>query len=199
MWRVSSVLALNGLSTPFTFSDEAKERGTAVHAFVEHHARGITAPLFTPEVTERAKPFVSASERWFADFRPDVLFSERRVVSKQQRCTGRIDLGVGLHGKPTIVDVKSGGHSAWHGIQVCGYVDLANADPELSVLGGGPWQRAILYLHDDGSYRWFGPLDLLKAGPHDAYLWRAALALTCWKYDHGYLSVVDRENPDDAN
>lgn len=207
MWRVSSTLSLNGLSTPFKFSPEAAERGTAVHAFVEHHAHGEAAPMLFDEVAVRSAPYVLAARKWFADLLPTVLFTERRVASITKRSTGRIDLGVIVRNEIVIVDVKSGGHAPWHGIQVCGYCDLADADPELSEIlrreakrigvSQDRWKRGILYLHDNGTYRWHGPLDLLKSGPNDAYLWRAAQALVCWKYDNGYLQVIDSQNPEE--
>ena len=200
MWRVSTVLNLSGLSTQHQFSQPARGRGTAVHDYVEAKALKKEAIVYANE----HEPYIVACDQWFADFKPKVLFTERRVVSKQKRCTGRIDLGVIVEmalGEHVIVDVKTGSQADWHGIQVAGYCDLANDDPELTNLllkhTFGPWSRAILYLQDNGKYKWHGPLELLQRGPQDTYLWRSALALIQWRFDHGMLSITDPENPDD--
>lgn len=198
MWRVSTILKLEGISTPFHFSPEAARRGVAVHKAAEAMAAGRR-----PTNSEETAPYVAALARWFDDFAPIIVFSERRVASRDLRLTGRMDLGVVIKDKPMIVDVKSSdGTSAWHGMQVCAYQDLANSDPEtrelLAAHARGPWQRAILYLRSNGKYDWRGPLDLLARGPHDAQLFRAAHMLVAWKYDHGMITTIDAENPDDV-
>lgn len=179
-------------------------RGTAVHKAAEALARGERATN-SPETA----PYVAGVTAWFGDFRPTILFAERRVVSESKRNTGRIDLGVLIADDPVIVDVKtSDSTSPWHGIQVAAYQDLANDDPETQQLlreyreqfgfsrSTRTWQRAILYLRSNGKYDWRGPLDLLRRGPTDAQLYRSALALLAWKYDHGLIKTIDRANPD---
>lgn len=199
MWRVSTVLALNGLSTPYSFSDAARDRGTAVHAFNEAIAFG-----WTGQAVDDDDPYAAqkrALVRWYEQFQPKVLVVEKRITSKEHRLTGRIDLGIVWKDAAIIVDLKTGAEASSHGIQVCGYVDLANNDQGMHDVVFkhviGPWDRAILYLKDNGTYHWRGPMTLLKAGPQDAFLWRSAHALTCWKYDNNLLSVIDSEHPDD--
>jgi len=198
MWRVSTVLSLSGLSTPYTFSREAQQRGLAVHAY--NHALAIGKPTGIPP-DDPYTPQKAALDRWYADFNPTVVEVEHRIISLTKRLTGRIDLAIVYHDDPIIVDVKTGASAACHGIQVSGYVDLANADPVMHerVLqhSFGPWSRALLYLHANGKYDWRSPLQLLQRGPQDDYLWRSAHSLVCWKYDHQLLAVTDPEIPDD--
>jgi hypothetical protein len=139
--------------------------------------------------------YKSALRNWYVDFRPTVLFTERRVTSERKRLTGRLDLGIVYNDDGVVVDLKTGANAPSHGIQVAGYADLANDDPALTELllrhTFGPWNRAILYLRGDGKYDWRGPMRLLQDGPQDAYLFRSAHALVAWRYDHGLLSVID--------
>lgn len=126
---------------------------------------------------------------WFQTYQPTVLFTERRVTNGRMRLSGRIDLGILYRGEPVVVDYKTGGASAAHGVQACGYLDLANADPVLRAMANGkPWRRAILRLPGNGQYRWVGEAEL---DPRDTFLWRSALALTAWRYDHGRLAETD--------
>jgi hypothetical protein len=198
MWRVSTVLSLTGLSTPYSFSEVARDRGTAVHAFNHGYA---LKRITTVEADDPYAPQKTALMRWYKEFDPLVIAVERRITSTEKRLTGRIDLAIVHRDTAIIVDVKTGGKSPVHGIQVCGYCDLAHSDSDLTdrVLKHtfGPWQRAVLYLQDSGSYHWRGPMTLLREGPQDDFLFRAAHALICWKYDHQLLSVMDSETPDD--
>lgn len=165
-----------------------RRRGTAVHAIAEAHAHGEAIP------SGELDGYVDGVRQWFLDCQPVVLATERRLVSKRQRVTGRIDLGIWLDGRPVVVDYKTGSRAPVHGIQVAGYVDLANEHPDMRALSRVlPWVGAILYLPGNGRYRWVGPQDL-DARNH--YLWRSALALVQWRYDHKLLTETDPENPD---
>ncbi len=197
MWRVSTILSISGLSTPRQFSPEARDRGTAVHTIAEGFALGKSFDFAIEH-----EPYADALAAWFRDFKPQTLFTERRITNREKRITGRVDYGCILpDGDHTIVDFKTGSPAPSHGIQVSGYCDLANDDKELTELllkhTFGPWSRAILYLKDNGKYDWRGPIRLLQDGPQDTYLWRSAHSLVCWRFDHGLLSITDSENPDD--
>lgn len=196
MWRVSSVLTLSGLSQPYRLSQPAADRGTAVHAAGERLGQG---HLYDQPEDSHA-PFVDALQQWFADFKPTVLFTERRVTNKAMRLTGRIDLGCLLDDAALIIDYKTGSPAPSHGIQVCGYCQLADNDQSLCDLllkhTFGPWDRGVLYLKATGKYDWRGPLRLLKDGPHDRFLWDAARALVQWRFDHGLLALTDPDNPE---
>lgn len=198
MWRVSTVLSLNGLSTPYAFSETARDRGTDVHAFNHRYALQRAAAVADDDPYAPQK---RALMRWYREFEPTVVAVERRFVSHEKRLTGRIDLAIVHRDRAIIVDLKTAGPSPAHSIQVCGYCDLAHDDQALTdqVLKHtfGPWERAILYLKENGTYHWRGPMTLLKEGPQDQFLWRSAHALVCWKFDHGLLTITDSETPAD--
>lgn len=200
MWRVSTVLALNGLSTPYAYSAEARDRGTNVHSYNHALATGREG-VEPPDDDDPHGGMKQALRQWYQDFDPTVLLAEHRIVCREWRLTGRIDLAVIYRDSGIIVDVKTGAAAPSHGIQVCGYCDLASRDQMMTdaLLSHtfGPWDRAILYLHENGKYDWRGPMRLLQDGPQDAYLWRSAASLVAWKYDHNLLAITDSETPDD--
>src|SRR5678815_2041625 len=194
VWRVSSVLRLSGLSQPppvaASTMSRALTRGTAVHAFAEAHAYG-EAMRNQPDLNG----YVEGVRNWFIEMQPVVLFTERRIVSRSIRLTGRLDLGVLLDGHPTIVDYATGSIPAHKGIQVAGYVKLASGNMDLRVMAKGkPWRRAVLELPGNGRYHFYGENRL---GAQDYYLFDAALALVSWRFVRGYITQIDPEFPAD--
>jgi hypothetical protein len=196
VWRVSTILGEAGLRKPFQGPADrlaaGYRRGTALHAVLEAYAYGEQGPDAVPGLDE----YVDGIRGWFDEFTPTVLFTERRVVNRRQRVTGRIDLGVLVDGEPVIVDLKRSDEQPWHAIQTVGYCDLADADEELRDVarrcGAKSWRRANLYLPGNGRYHWETRVD-----PRDPFLWRSAVALTQWRYEHGVLTRLDPERPDD--
>jgi hypothetical protein len=210
MWRVSTILRLNGLSPELPeFTDETRDRGKAVHAANEALSEG-----FQPADEAQYQGYIDGLRQWYREYTPHVVASERRIVNRIQRLTGRIDLHAlvpfGAQGRrsPTVIDVKTGtGEAAWHGIQLAGYASLSAEDGALwglfcqldqNLIVRDAYQRhvllkrAVLYLPGDGTFKWRE-----KADPEYSYLFRAALGLTGWRYDHGYLQYTDAENPND--
>lgn len=200
MWRVSSILVLQGLSTPFKdFGQAVLDRGSAVHSAAEAMAEG-----YTPTVDPAHAGYVDGLIKWFEKEQPVVVSTERRIVNRVMQLTGRMDLFALVNHKPTVVDVKTGGASPWHGLQTAGYRDLVVEDDALWTQCGPPFdkwtvmqryeqtERAILYLPGDGTPKYRPERD-----PGDNYLFRAALALVRHRYALGLLHVTDPESPDD--
>lgn len=201
MWRVSSILSLNGLSAPpFGAKVEHTIRGTSIHAANEALAHGYEPVIERPEY----EPYVDGLRQWYKDYSPMIAATERRVVSQALQLTGRIDLFPIIESVPYVVDVKTGGKAQWHGIQLAGYHALALHEDIVWTLFGPPYnawtfgerssglKRACLYLPGNGKYQWRDKQDY-----QDEYLFRAALALTRYRHAHGLLSYVDAEQPDD--
>lgn len=206
MWRVSSILELNGLSTPkVRYEQSASERGTAIHRAAESLAEGYDPAIEKPEYA----PFIKPLQQWFRERQPHVIATERRIVNRNKRSSGQIDLTAILEGarsrvQPYIIDFKTGVPQPWHGIQTAGYKDLAVDDDDLWQAMGEPFaslgvagrdtalQRAILYLPGDGSYT-FKPQD----DPSDHWRFSSALGLLQWRHDHGLLTYTDEEVPAD--
>lgn len=203
MWRVSTVLAEAGLKPPLKISPdvlaEGYARGRRLHAVFEERARHDDYVAYHPDDSGYA---IGIFE-WFARYDPRILFVERRFVDRRARLTGRADLGCVMpDGFPYIVDLKRSGEAAWHAVQTAGYAGLADADPEMRALvraladerhdADHAWRRANLYLPGDGRFRW-----VARSDGRDDYLFRSALALVQWRYNHGLLARTDREHPDD--
>lgn len=205
MWRVSSVLRLNGLSQDLPeFTDETRDRGTAIHAANEAIAEGFEPVIARPEYVG----YVDGLRSWYAEHQPVVVDSERRIVNRFKKLTGRVDLHAIVHGSPFTIDVKTGtGEAAWHGIQVAGYNLLGVEDDELWQLFGAvdarykslttlnrdrALRRAVLYLPGDGTFKW-----RVKENPQDSYYFRAALAITVLRHEYGLLRYTDDEQPKD--
>ena len=192
MWRVSTVLELNGLSTSArNFGPGPLARGTAVHAACAAIAQG-----YTPVIEPEHAPYVDGLREWLTKLEPTIVFTERRIVSRLHRLTGRVDLGVVIGKDGFVVDVKTGASAPWHGLQLAGYEILVTGHEELIVQyhiagGEGALQRAVLYLPGNGSYKW-----TVQRDPQDAYIFRAAHALLCYRHDHGLLDYTDPEVPD---
>lgn len=195
MWRVSSVLKHTGISSPPPQAEAVlaltRWRGTAVHLVAEAHAKKqqVVVPTGIDRYTDGVRMF-------FKEMDPDVLFAEHRVVSRQQRVTGRIDLGAIVGGEPLVLDWKSGQPAPSHAIQTAGYGDLADRDDYLKSLlptGSSSWARAVIYLSGNGRYKF-----VVNREPRDRFLWRSALALVAWRYDNGLLKETDPEHPEDT-
>lgn len=204
MWRVSSVLEINGLSTPVKqYAEETRIRGTAVHAANEALAHG-----YTPRVGDPAhEPYIQGLRLWYLEVAPQIVATERRIVNRSKRLTGQLDIvTLMLQDRqlvPYDVDIKTGSEAPWHGIQTAGYKDLAIYDDELWALMPPPlntldeferdqaMKRAILYLPGNGRYVWKEQKD-----PGDYYRFASALGLLQWRHDKGLLSYVDPEQPD---
>ncbi len=201
MWRVSTILDVNGLSTPHKrLPEDALARGTAVHSATEAYAGGYSFDEFVNETT---RPFVTAMKIWFGKFKPFIIATELRLTSQKKRNTGRVDLFVVIDGQRYVVDVKTGAISAWHGMQTAAYKDLALSDENIFTLEeltpeaqrGKEWQRAILYLNKNGRPAWRPQTDI-----QDVYRYRSALALTHWRFDNGLFTYTDRlDGIDDAS
>lgn len=199
MWRVSSIMSLADLKPVLpvraSVMEAAGVRGTAVHNFAEGHAYGeVDLALPFDEAPPEIDGYTEGIRKFFRDFAVTVLFTERRVVNRRRRTTGRIDLGALIEADPYIIDYKTGGAAPWHSIQANGgYRLLAQEDLELSALARGKlWKAAILYLPGDGNYKWRPCTD-----QQDNYLFLSALALIQWRHKHGIIDRTDPERPDD--
>ena len=201
MFRVSSVLQLNGLSDPHKALDEVyRHRGHAIHSACEALADG-----YEPVVEEAHAGYVAALAKWFRSESPSIVALERRIVSRLRKLTGRIDLIVILDGKLWVIDLKTGSPAWWHAIQLALYVILVCDDDDLwqraqQVAGPGILAcrqphlvgRGVLYLAANGRPSWKPQND-----PQDFYIARSALALVSLRHEHGLIAWTDPEQPDD--
>lgn len=92
--------------------DNAANIGRLVHDWIESYVKAqlfggkhvdVPFPLHTG-----ARKSVEAFLRWEEKAKPDYVFSERRLLSKEHMFAGTLDIAAYIDGKPFVVDIKTG-------------------------------------------------------------------------------------------
>jgi hypothetical protein len=134
---VTQVLTVTQRIDPTWYTPEAAARGTAVHLLTEQIDRG------EADLDPALAGYADAYQDFLATVRPSYAASELAVSDMRRGLAGRIDRVCGnLLGGPGLLDIKSGGVSAWHGLQLAGYNLLHPT--------GARW---VLYLGANGRYK----------------------------------------------
>lgn len=154
-----------------TKKEAAGDVGTAVHNWLEAHLNGNDLPF-----TEDMRPSVEGYLNWEAENKPETLWSERMVYSKEHDYAGKLDWGGvlgGVAGKPRygLIDFKTGNcdkeYNSYrksytgrvraksdHIIQNAGYdIPLIEEDGRAAEFYG------VLYIPIDGNVRYFETTD----------------------------------------
>ena len=154
------------------YTEQARDRGTAVHAMVEYYDQG---DLDEATLDPALAGYLDAYRRFLVDYEPAWQLIEAQRADTTLRYAGTVDRAGRLKGvkHPVVLDVKSGSPEAWHAIQLSAYKHLEAAE-----LGAALIARYALYLSPDGSYR-LVPLPLAD-GP-DWQMFCASLAIAQWK------------------
>ena len=106
--REGTIRFLKGI--PYATRDKAADLGTLVHEAAEAHALGRPMPSVSAEV----QPYLTAFERFLADFTPEIIATEASVYNRSQHYAGTLDmiarLTLPLADAPAvfILDAKSG-------------------------------------------------------------------------------------------
>lgn len=141
---VTQALAEAGFIDKRWYTEDAAERGTAVHDAVQrfHQCGGELGP-----VADEHAPFLDAYLAFALEAGFTVDGSEERVCDPVLGYAGTLDLrgrfaryANGLD----VIDIKTGSVPAWVGYQTAAYARL---------LGGAPRRRWALNLKGDGTYR----------------------------------------------
>lgn len=136
MPRVTEILRDAGLVSTEWFTDEARDRGTAVHAACQYLVEGdLDRDSLDPSVAPRLAQF----ERFLADAEPRIHAAEVRVYHPIYRYVGHLDLDLTLNGRRGILDIKGVSESEFHGPQLAAYAATYRE----------PMARWNLYLTDD--------------------------------------------------
>lgn len=85
------------------YRDQKALLGTKIHYWIEQHIRGQKMP-----VEKDMQPGVNAYLKWEQAFKPEFLFSERVVYSKEYDYCGTVDAVAYIKGRRTIIDFKTG-------------------------------------------------------------------------------------------
>jgi len=143
--RVTNVLRTAGLIDTTWYTEEARERGTAVHAATAYLDEG---KLDETALDPRIVPYLDAYRAWKRGMAPRILAIEIEVVGRGY--VGHPDRVAEIDGSIWIVDLKSSASEEdWHGVQLAAY---AHAYKYHCNEPGLP-RRANLYLLESGRYR----------------------------------------------
>jgi len=141
---VTQVLKAAGHIDDRWFSQEAADRGSAVHELCDRYARGMRYDRDGTNLLV-SYPYLSSFSKWLRDTGAYVVRTETGIdaVLAGRRFAGRYDILADIDGKMTVVDIKtSSGAARWHQIQVAAYAYACKAT-----------HAAVLYLKPHMAYR----------------------------------------------
>ena len=131
------------IDTTFLRNEDALVRGREVHKYTM--ALDVLKTLRDVDLSPRVGAPLEAYQAFVRDKRPTWWYIERAFWHRALRYGGRPDRVfrqfAGCDG-PGVLEIKTGGESDWHALQLAGYQRLRPA--------GSRW---VLYLGDDGRYR----------------------------------------------
>lgn len=163
--RVTELLRDAGLVSVEWFTEEARDRGTAVHAAARYLDEG---DLARESLDETVAPRLAQYELFVAEVRPTILAIEERVVNLTMGYRGTLDRRLRINGRAGILDIKGPTRSCWQSIQLALY----------ALCFTEPLARWNLYLTDD-AYR------LVEHTDRDDYAAaKAVVTLYHWRKRH---------------
>lgn len=169
---VTRILREMGMYKGIDFmSEEAKNRGTAVHEACELADSGF-------EVTNtELNCYINAYMAFKNTAKFKTMLSEYKVYHEIYGYAGRADKVGRFDGNPeaAIIDIKTGLPQPTDALQVFAY---ATAYTHMTRQGVNPW---VLYLRPDGTFK------LRKVRESSADVWRSLVLLYNYKRQHGLL------------
>ena len=121
------------------YSKEAAERGTRVHRACLDFDLGLV-----PDIQHEEAMYLDSYAQWSHLCRPIWTTMEEPKHSERFDFAGTADRVGIINDKPVIVDLKTGGASSWHGIQLALYDVLYDEIPAMIR------RRLVLYLRKNG-------------------------------------------------
>lgn len=152
---VTQILKRVGLIDDRWFSEEARDRGSAVHTLCERYAHGVRfdnagRPLASLQ-------YVNAFANFVSDFGVYAIDTETIIHGEigGHHYAGKYDLVAEIQGKRVLIDIKTGAKAKWHPVQLAAYAMQAK-----------PHSAMDLYLKPDGTYQasWLTPGQLVDGG-----------------------------------
>ena len=110
------------------FTDECRERGSAVHSAIKSYLLGVWSPPINPEW----QGYVDSGKLWIDTNVKDIILAEKRLCDRVHGYTGQLDLAASLKNRRVgvgVIDWKTSISAAvtWKG-QIAGYDRLCNAN-----------------------------------------------------------------------
>jgi hypothetical protein len=174
--HVTDILRDSGLVDAQWFTDAARDRGTATHLAAQYHDEGrLDRDSIAPEWAGQ----LAAYELFLKEQRAEVLEVEQFTMNNLHRYCGTYDRVLALPGRSPhfMVDIKNGGTSPWHRIQLAAYVNSR------SLVEQGYTKRANLYLKPNGRYQWVEYDRTTDRRDFNVFL--AALTVANWRKARG--------------
>lgn len=138
---VSQILSEAGQVDTRWYTEAGCNRGSAVHeASQAIDEDGMSADDFKGS---EIHPYLIAYEKFLNDYNPEWTFIEKLLFCEQLVYAGTADRGAIIKGKEYTIDLKSGGPSFWHGLQLNAYDIAQNKRTE----------KRILFLMKNGNYK----------------------------------------------
>jgi len=152
---VTQIIKAAGIIDDRWYTQEARDKGSAVHELAERYAAGI-------RVDNKGNPlaayeYVNSFAAWCRDYHVFTLSTECRVYHKinGKAYAGTYDILADIGGKTVLIDIKTGAKAKWHAVQLAAY---AMAHPVVggvvNVFAVNPDALAVLYLQAGGEYRY---------------------------------------------
>lgn len=164
--HVTAVLKDAGLIDVTFVTEEARDRGSAVHAATHYLDEG---DLDRSTLDERIVPAIEQYERFLAETNVEILAIEESVENAVYRYCGRLDRRVRINGREGVLDIKGVCKSPWHGAQLAAYAACFDR----------PLCRWNLYLSAE-NYKL-----VVREDRNDWKVFCAALTLAHWRRTHG--------------
>lgn len=150
---VTGILRAAGLVDEQWFTDESRDRGSAVHLAIQYLDEDA---LDEESLDERVKPYVNAYRKFKTDtgFEPLPIIdqvNDAEVIAEARRFqpkygyAGTIDrIGIFRNGRKVILEIKTGAAHPTHRLQLAAYQAMLDKP--------GEYIRLVLRLEKDGTY-----------------------------------------------
>jgi hypothetical protein len=98
------------LKSIYQYTDELAEIGSAAHAIIGAHLKGVDPDLsdFTPNTVQAAGVPVMKFMEWKLGHKFELIASEKSYVSDKHRFGGTLDVLAKIDGQVTVLDIKTG-------------------------------------------------------------------------------------------
>lgn len=164
--HVTDILRRAGLVDAAWFTEEARDRGSAVHMAAHYlDERDLDWGSVPPDVLPRLRQY----QRFLDEVRPEILSIEEEVTNEVFGYCGHLDRRVIINGREGVLDLKAPSRAAWQAIQLALY---AACFPR-------PLARWTLHLSDER-------YQLIEhKNRRDWDVAKAAILLAAWREEHG--------------
>jgi len=158
---------IDGFLSKEFFTEEARERGTAVHEAIK--AIYLTGSYY---VTAEYQGYIDAFFQFLEDTDFQMLLSETPLFHPMYKYAGTLDLFGWLQNVGTVVEIKTGLDHPVYQLQTAAQKDLINVSQDVIKCTA----RRVLQLNTDGTYKLH-----IHTGANDIHVFNACLTIKRWR------------------